>query len=59
VPGNDSSLRSAHYAVGPDESCGENIGEKGPDRAPTAQNTQSGRLKQGQRQANNAGRRAE
>ena len=47
MPGDDSSLRSAHYAVGPDESCGKNIGEKGPDRAPTAQNTHTERLKRG------------
>ncbi len=59
MPGKDSTLPTAQYAVGTDENCLENIGEKGLDRARTAQDTQSGRLKQGQRQATNAGRRAE
>ena len=36
---NDSPLRTAHYTEGPDENCGENIGEKGPPRVRTAQNT--------------------
>ena len=49
VLGNDSTLPTAHYTVGPDENCVENIGKQGPDRTPTAQNTHIGRLKRRKR----------
>jgi hypothetical protein len=44
VLGNDSTLPTAHYTVGPEGNSIKNIGKKGPDRARTAQNTHFGRL---------------
>jgi hypothetical protein len=58
VPGNDSTLPTAHYAVGTDENCLKNIGEKGLGRTRTAQNTQTERLERGSLQPE-GGRRAE
>lgn len=47
--GNDGTLPTAHYAVGPDDSPVKNIGEKGPDRERTAQNTHIERLRRRKR----------
>jgi integrase len=49
VTGNDSTLPTAHYAVGPNENCAKNISEKGPDRGRTAQNARIERLKRQRR----------
>ena len=42
--GNDSTLPTAHYTVGPEGDRIKNKGENGPDRVRTAQNTHSGQL---------------
>ena len=47
--GNDSTLPTAHYTAGLEESCVKNTGEKGPGRVRTAQNTHIGRLKRRKR----------
>ena len=49
MPENESILPTAHYTVGPEGNCIKNMGEKGPGRARTAQNTHSGRLKRRKR----------
>lgn len=45
MPVADRALPTAHYTIEPGENSVKNAGEKGRNRARTAQNTSSGRLK--------------
>ena len=57
--GNDSTVPTADYTVGPEENSIKNKGGNRPERAPTAQNTHTERLKRGRLQPTNGGRRVE